>query len=119
MSDLARIADTTADEVSDSIAQAPHRRFWWCGLAASAAWLAVAALCRYWPDRGEVGSTALLSSGLVVIAVVLLAAVAASARIELPHMAISGVPFMNNATGSPSITCLMLPLKSLMQSLSS
>src|SRR5436190_7171927 len=32
---------------------------------------------------------------------------ASSARIEFPHMANSGVPFMNRATGSPSITCLM------------
>ena len=44
---------------------------------------------------------------------------ASSARIELPHMAICGVPFMNRATVSPSITCLMFALRSLMTSLSS
>jgi NitT/TauT family transport system permease protein len=90
VSDFARSADTTADETSDSIAQVPHRRLWRCGLAASVAWVAVAALCRYWPDQGEVGSTALLSSGLVVIAVALLAATAASVRIELPRLRRAG-----------------------------
>ena len=40
---------------------------------------------------------------------------ASSARMELPHMAICGVPFMNRATGSPSITCLIFALRSFMR----
>jgi len=86
VSDLARSADAAGDEVSGSEIQRPHRRFWRCGLAASVAWLAVAALSSYWPDRGEVGSTALLSSGLVVIALALLVATVASLRFELPRL---------------------------------
>src|SRR5581483_2239174 len=46
---------------------------------------------------------------------------ASSARRELPHITSCGVPFMNRATGSPSITCLILSLSSvaLMRFLSS
>ena len=90
MSDLARSADAASDEVSGRAAQPPHRRFWWCGLVASSAWLATAILCRYWPDLGEVGSASLLSSGLVAIAVALLAATAVSARIDLPRLRRAG-----------------------------
>ena len=43
---------------------------------------------------------------------------ASSARRELPHIAICGVPFMKSATCSPSITSLIFPLSSLMPFLS-
>ena len=44
---------------------------------------------------------------------------ARSARCELPHMIISGVPFMNTATGSFSITSAICSFKVFMRFLSS
>jgi len=44
---------------------------------------------------------------------------ASSARVEFPHMALCGVPFMNRTTGSSTMTCWIFSRISLIDSLSS
>src|SRR4051812_10466817 len=68
----------------------PRPRLWTCSATAGLAWLTVAVVTWRWPDKGDVGPTAIFAAGVASIGVSLLAVVLVSRHVALPRLRRSG-----------------------------